>query len=81
VPASETLQPIFGCFRFDVTEAVRKRRGSTLQLPKNPFDSVPISVARHLKSESSSLKCSLGGLSAIDQKYGGFDIVLLLQFG
>jgi hypothetical protein len=34
MPASEGLEPRFGCFWFDVAEAVRKRRGSTLQLAK-----------------------------------------------
>ena len=80
MPTSEALQPIFGCFRFDVAEAVRKRRGSALQFSKNPLDSVPISVATHLKSEPSSLKCCLEGLGAINEKDGGFDIVFLSKF-
>jgi hypothetical protein len=63
-----------------VTEAVRKRRCSALQLSKNSFDSIPISVARYLKSESGSVKCSLEVLGAIDEKHGGFDIVFLPQF-
>jgi hypothetical protein len=77
VPASEALQPLFGCFGFDVAEAVRKRRGSSFELSIDPFDSVPISVARYLKSEVSSLQCSLEVLSAIDEKDGSFDIEFL----
>jgi len=80
MPASEALEPIFGCFRFDVAEAVRKRRGSSLQFSKNSFDSVPISVATHLKSEPRSLKRSLEVLRAINKKNSGFDIVLLPKF-
>lgn len=80
MPASEALQPIFGCSRLDVTEAVRKRRRSSLQLSKNSFDSVPISVATSLKSEISSLECCLEVLSAVDEKDGGFAIVFLLAF-
>jgi len=37
-------------------------------------------VATHLKSEASSLKCSLGVLSAINQKYSSFDIMFLSKF-
>ncbi|GGK79784.1 hypothetical protein GCM10009067_35160 [Haloarcula sebkhae] len=63
-----------------MTEEVRKRRGSTRQLSKDPFDGVPISVATHLKSESSSLQCSLEVLSAIDEKDSSFDIVFVPKF-
>jgi len=63
-----------------VTEAVRERRGSALQFSKDPFDSVAISVATHLKSESSSLQKSLEVLSAIDEKDGGFDIAFVPEF-
>jgi len=63
-----------------VAEAVRKRRGSTFQLSKNPFDGIPISSATHLKSETSSLKRSLEVLGAIDEKLGSFDIVFLPKF-
>jgi hypothetical protein len=59
--ANEALKSIFGCFGFDVAEAVRKRRGSTLQLSKDSF--VPISVATDPKSESSSLQYSLAVMS------------------
>ena len=51
-----------------------------LQFSKDPFDSVVISVETHLKSESSSLQCSLEVLSAIDEKDGGFDIVFMSEF-
>jgi len=63
-----------------VTEAVRKRRGSTLRFSKNPFDSVPISVATHLKSEYSSLEYSLEMLSTSNEKNGSFNIVFLPKF-
>jgi hypothetical protein len=63
-----------------VAEEVRKRRHSTLQLPKNSFDGVPISVATHLKSESRSLQRGLEVLSAINEKDSGFDIVIFSQF-
>jgi hypothetical protein len=63
-----------------VAEAVRKRGGSTLELSKDPFDSVPISVATHLKPEARSLQCGLVVLSADDQEHGGFDIVFFSQF-
>ena len=52
MPAGEGLEPVFGCFWFDVAEAVRERRGTTLQLSEYPLDSIPISVARYLKSEA-----------------------------
>jgi hypothetical protein len=80
MPASENLEPLLGCFRFDVAEAVRKRRGSSFQFSENPSDSVSISVATHLKSEPGSLKRSLEVLSAIHEKHGGFDIVFLMKF-
>jgi hypothetical protein len=63
-----------------VAEAVRERRRSSLEFSKDPFDSIPISVAFMLKSEASSLESSLEVLSAIDEKHGGFDIVFLPQF-
>ena len=63
-----------------MTEAVRKRGDSALQFSENPFDSVPVSVATHLKSEANSGKRSLNVLSTIDEKFEGFDIVFLLQF-
>jgi hypothetical protein len=34
----------------------------------------------HLKSEASSVKCSLEMLGAIDEKHGVFDIVFLTEF-
>jgi len=48
---------------------------------KNPFDSVPISVATHLKSESSSLQCSLEVFRAIHENDGGFDTVFAKSVG
>jgi len=63
-----------------VTEAIRERGGPTLQFSEDPFDSIPISVATHLKSESSSLQCGLEVLSAINEKDSSFDIVLFSQF-
>ena len=80
VPAIEGLEPRFSCSWVDVAEAVRKRRRSTLELAKNPFDSVPISVATELKSEASSTKRGLEVLGAIDEKDGGFDVVFFSQF-
>jgi hypothetical protein len=77
LPASETLQPVFGCFWIDVAEAVRKRRGSSFEFSKDPLDSIPISVATHLKSEASSVKRSLEVCCAVNEKDGGFDIVFL----
>ena len=63
-----------------MTEAIRERGGPTLQFSEDPFDSIPISVATHLKSESSSLQCSLEVLSAINEEDCGFDIVFFSQF-
>ncbi len=80
VPASETLEPIFGCFRLNVAEAIRERRGSALEFSKNPFDNIPISVARYLKSEAYSLQCGLEVLGTINEKFGCFDVVFLLEF-
>jgi hypothetical protein len=80
VPAGEGLEPFFGCFWFDVAEAVRKRRVTALQFSENPFDSIPISVAKYLRSEPCSLQCSLEGLRAIDEENGSFNVVFLLQF-
>jgi len=80
VPASEGLEPRFGCFWFNVAEAVRKQRGSSLQLSKDPFDGIPISVAFGLKSETCSLQGSLEVLRTIDEEHGGFDIVFIAQF-
>ncbi|WP_444542729.1 hypothetical protein [Halomicrobium urmianum] len=80
MPASETLEPVFGCVRFDVAEAIRERRRSALEFSKNPFDSIPISVARYLKPEACSLECSLEVLNAINEKFGCFDVVFLLEF-
>ena len=37
-------------------------------------------MAFSLKSEPRSGKCSLEVLSAIDEKYGGFDLVFLAKF-
>lgn len=80
MPPSEALQPIFGGLGFDVAETVGKRRGSTFQLSKDPFDGIPISAAKCLKSEACSLKCSLEVFRAGDEKHGGFDIKLLSKF-
>jgi hypothetical protein len=63
-----------------VAETVRRRRGSTLQFSKQAFDSVPISVATDVESESSSVKCSLEVFRAVNKKFGSFDIVFLAQF-
>jgi hypothetical protein len=80
VPASEGLEPCFGCFWFDVAETVRERRRSTLQFSKNPLDGIPISVATHLKSEASSVERSLEVFRSIDEEFDCFDIVFLLKF-
>jgi hypothetical protein len=80
VPASEGLEPRLGGVWFDVAEAVRKRRRTPFQLSKNPFDSVPISVATHLKSEACSAERRLEMVGAIDEKHGSFDIVFLAEF-
>jgi hypothetical protein len=80
VPASKGLEPRFGSVWFDVTEAGRKRRGSAFELSKNSFDSVPISVARHLKSEPCSSERSLEMLGSIDEKHAVFDIVFFAEF-
>jgi hypothetical protein len=63
-----------------VTEAVRKRGDSAFEFSKDPFDSIPISVAAHLKWEAGSLECSLEMLGATDEKRGSFDIVFLAEF-
>jgi hypothetical protein len=63
-----------------VTEAVRKRGGSALELSKDAFDSVPISVATCLKSESGSLQCILEVLSAVNEEDSVLDIVFFSQF-
>ena len=52
MPAIETLEPFFSCFQFDLAETVGKRRCSSLQFSKNAFKSVPVSVVKHLKSDS-----------------------------
>jgi len=80
VPSSEGFQPRFGGFWVDVTDAIRERRGQPLQFSEDPFDSIPISVATYLKSESSSLQCGLEVLGAINEKDSRFDIVLVPQF-
>jgi len=51
-----------------------------LQFAKNPFDGIPISSATHLKSEASPVKSSLEVLSAVDEKFGGFDVVFFSKF-
>ena len=79
MPASEALEPGFGCFWFDVTETVCKRRGSACYLSKDTFDSSPISVAFSLKSQPCSVQCSVEVSCAVDEKDGVFDIVLLLK--
>jgi hypothetical protein len=61
----QSLRVILGCFCFNVPEAVRKRRFSAFQLSENAFDGIPISVARDLKSASSSLEYGLEVLSTI----------------
>ncbi len=80
VPTSGFLQSISGGFWFDVTEAIRERRGSSVQLSKDSFDSAPISVATYLKSEANSLQCSLEVFRAVNKKDGSFEIVFLSQF-
>jgi hypothetical protein len=80
VPAIEGLKSCFGSSWFDVTEAIRKRRDLSVKFSKDSLNSAPISVAPHLKSEPGSLECCLEVLSAIDEKHGGFDVVLLAEF-
>jgi len=80
VPSSEGLKPRLGGFRFDVAEAVRKRRGSTFYLSKDSFDSIPISSATHLKSETSPLQRSLEVFRAIGEKFGCLNIVFVSEF-
>ena len=80
MPAGEDLEPCFGCLGIDVAEAVQERGRAPFEFSKDPLDGVPISVATYLKSEPSSGQRGLEVLSAIDQKYGGFDIVFLAKF-
>ena len=67
----------FRSLRFDVAEAVRKRQRPTFEFSENSLNRVPIVVTGHLKSEPNSLQCRLEVFIAIDQKHGGFDILLL----
>jgi len=59
---------------------IRNRRGSTLELVEYPLDSIPNSVATHLKSKASVVEYSLGILGIIDEKYSDLDIVFLAEF-
>jgi len=63
-----------------VTEACRERRRSALELTKNAFNGISISVVRYLKSEAGWVECRLEVLSAIDEKFGGFDVVSVAEF-
>jgi len=63
-----------------VAETVGERRCPTFKFSKDSLDGVPISISFSLKSEPSSGQRSLEVLSAIDEKYGGFDIVFLTKF-
>jgi len=63
-----------------VAETVGERGSPTLEFSENAFDGVLISSSFSLKSEASSGQRSLEVLSAIDEKYGGFDIVFLAEF-
>jgi len=63
-----------------VAEAVRKRRGAAFQPSEDPFNGMPISVAFCLNSASRSVKCSLEGVGAIDEKDGGFGVVFVPKF-
>lgn len=49
-------------------------------LTKYMFDSIPVSVTLCLQSEDSSLEYSLVVFRAVNEKYGGFDLMLLPQF-
>jgi len=50
------------------------------EFSENSFDGVPISIPFSVKSEPSSGQRSLEVLSSIDQKHGGFDVVVLANF-
>jgi len=50
VPDGKSLEPRFCCQRLDMAETIRKRRCSLFYLPKDTFDSILISMWKHLKS-------------------------------
>jgi len=62
-----------------VTEAITKRGSTSFYLSKDTFDSIPISVANRLKSESCSSQCSGEVLCVIDEKHGIFNVVFLTK--
>jgi len=59
----------------ELVETVQKRGGSSSPLTKYTFETVPISVAIELKSESHSVKCRFEMRCGIDKKECVVDIV------
>jgi hypothetical protein len=79
-PDGEGLQPRFRGRWLHVAETITKRGGTSFYFTKDTFNSIPISVATHLKSESGPRQRSFEMVSIIDQNRCLGDRHVLLQF-
>ena len=73
------LEPVFGGFRFGVSERIFEQRGSSFYLRIDTFYRVSITVCFVLESENMSMECGLEPWRAIDEEFGGLDVVFRAQ--
>ena len=69
------LEPVFGSLRIGVSERIFERSGSSFYLSINTFYRVPIPVCFVLESEAMSMECGVEPRGAVDEEFGGFDVV------
>lgn len=78
-PDGERLEPRSGSCWIDVTKTISERGGSSFYPSKDTFDSVPISVTTHLKSEAESIERGFAVVRMIDEDCGTPDRTLLSE--
>jgi len=77
----ECLKPRFCCRRLDMVETIRKRRCSSFYFTKDTFDSIPISMWKHLKSVAVFIEDIHQVISVVDEKFDIIEPIASMKLG